>query len=88
MKSLRVAHDALEERPSEEPVTYGQVASAPAHATTTSREERLIKFGLSIESEPPSGHDMTFTHAVFAKSVFREPRCWDGSLCGNPALSG
>lgn len=67
MKSLRVAHDALEERPSEEPVTYGQVASAPAHATTTSREERLIKFGLSIESEPPSGHDMTFTHAVFCQ---------------------
>jgi len=67
MKSLQVARDALEERHSDTLITYGQVASAPARATTTSREERLIKFGLSIASEPPGGDDMTFTHAVFCQ---------------------
>lgn len=67
MKSLQVARDALEERHSDEPGTGGQFASTAARATTTSREERLIKFGLSIESEPPSGDDMTFTHAVFCQ---------------------
>ncbi|MCA8140194.1 putative RepA replicase protein [Burkholderia multivorans] len=67
MKNLQVARDALEERHSDEPGNWSQIASTAVRATTTSREERLIKFGLSIESEPPSGDDMTFTHAVFCQ---------------------
>lgn len=67
MKSLQVARDALGERHSDEPGAWGQIASTAARATTTSREERLIKVGLSIGSEPPSGDDMTFTHAVFCQ---------------------
>lgn len=67
MKSLLVARDTLDERRSDEAITSGPIVSTPIRSTTTSRGERLIKFGLSIESEPPSGDDMTFTHAVFCQ---------------------
>lgn len=67
MKRLQVARDVLGEHRSDGPVNCGQIASTVTRITTTSREERLIRFGLSIESEPPSGDDMTFTHAVFCQ---------------------